>query len=246
MRWASPEVSIGETVRHSSSRTPAATNWPSSRGPPSVRSLVRPCSASAATARAGSTAAPVPAISTWTAGGLGGAYPVGRCGGSGEDQGGGERGAEEGQVEIECEARADHGDGRGGGLPGGGAAAGEGLSGPGGAVPLLAYRLGADDHGVGQAAQGAEDPHVGAAGDGLGAALVLGRAVEGADHVGAQPGAVGLGVGVGVGEFRQGPLTVGHVVVHGEQASHDVQFRTVVRRVAGARRGGVPCAPLSW
>ncbi|RSN85545.1 hypothetical protein DMH26_33985 [Streptomyces sp. WAC 05379] len=64
MRWASPAVSIGEIVRHSSSRTPEATSWPSSRGPPSVSSRVCPSSARAWTTRTGSTPTPSPAITT--------------------------------------------------------------------------------------------------------------------------------------------------------------------------------------
>ena len=60
IRWAVPAVSVGETVRQSSSSTPAAMNWASSRGPPSVSSRRSPRSARASTAMRTSSASICP------------------------------------------------------------------------------------------------------------------------------------------------------------------------------------------
>lgn len=236
-------VTSGASVRHSSSRAPAAANWASSLGPPSASSRVRPRAASSRTARAGSTRVPSPHDDDQGAGLLGGGHAVGGGVGAGEDQGRGERLGEQRQGEVQVQGRADHRDGRGRGLSGGGAAGPEVLTGPSRPVTLLAYRFRAHDDRVREGPQYAEDPHVGVRGQRLRPAVVPGRAVQRGHHVRPQPRRAGpqLRIGVRVRETVQRGQ-VGRCGGSGggrcrEEALHGMQSGTTWGAPHGAGRG---------
>ncbi len=185
MRCASPAVSIGETVRHISSSTPAVTNCPSSRGPPSVSSRVCPGATSASTARAGSTPTPSPAITTRAPAFSAAAIRSGARR-AGQDQDRHQRRGEQRQGEVSSRLALTTAIAGAGLCPAARrSSANSARERAGRYPPGVRSRRRRPPRPPGRA--GCRNAHVGRAGDGLGPAVVLGGTVEGGDHVRPQP-----------------------------------------------------------